>query len=113
LRSSGLPVPHRIETAEVAADVLRNRVRADTGVLVTVPIPAADELSEASIQAALPAALAAAQAAGVTGPAVTPFVLARIEELTTGGSIPANLALAENNARVAAEIAVALSAVAG
>jgi pseudouridine-5'-phosphate glycosidase len=109
LRSSGLPVPHRVETAEVAAAVLRNRVRADTGVLVTAPIPVADELSPDRMQAALTAALAAADAAGVAGPAVTPFVLARIEELTSGDSIPANLALAENNARIAASIAVALA----
>jgi pseudouridine-5'-phosphate glycosidase len=48
--------------------------------------------------------------AGITGPGVTPFVLARIAEATAGRSVPANLALAENNARVAAEIAVAVAA---
>ena len=53
-------------------------------------------------------ALAAADEAGVTGPRVTPFILARIEAETDGESIPANLALAENNAAVAAEVAAAL-----
>jgi pseudouridine-5'-phosphate glycosidase len=107
LRSSGLPVPHRVETARVAADVLRNRVRERTGVLLTVPIPEADELDPVSLSGALAAALAACEAEQITGAAVTPFVLARIERQTAGASVPANLALAENNARVAAAVAVA------
>ena len=109
LRSSGLPVPHRAETARVVADVLRFRIRERTGVLLTVPIPAADELDPVALNHALDAALAACAAEGVTGAAVTPFVLARIERQTAGASVPANLALAENNARVAAAVAVALA----
>lgn len=109
LRSSGLPVPHRVETPRVAADVLRFRTRERTGVLLTVPIPAADELDQATLDAALDAALADCAAEGVTGAAVTPFVLGRIERQTAGASVPANLALAENNARVAAAVAVALA----
>jgi pseudouridylate synthase len=109
LRSSGLPVPHRAETAEVVADVLRLRVRELTGVLLTVPIPAASELDAATLDEALDAALAACAAEGVTGAAVTPYVLARIEQQTAGASVPANLALAENNARVAAAVAAALA----
>ncbi len=108
-RSSGLPVPHRVESAGVVADTLRNRARERTGVLLTVPIPVADEIDAQEIQASLDAALAATAAEGVTGPAVTPFVLARIEQQTDGASIPANLALAENNAAVAAQVAVALA----
>ncbi|HTZ30206.1 MAG TPA: pseudouridine-5'-phosphate glycosidase [Streptosporangiaceae bacterium] len=108
LRSSGLPVPHRVESAGVVADVLRSRMRERTGVLLTVPIPAADELDEAALSGALAAALAACEAEHITGAAVTPFVLARIEEQTAGASVPANLALAENNARVAAAVAAAL-----
>jgi pseudouridine-5'-phosphate glycosidase len=104
-RSSGLPVPHRVEDAATTAKVLYYRARPDTGVLVTVPIPVADELSEVSLSAALDEALAQAAEQQITGPGVTPFVLARIEELTAGQSIPANLALAEHNAAVAAEIA--------
>ena len=60
--------------------------------------------------AVLELALLDCNAAGVTGAAVTPFVLGRIGEATAGRSVPANLALAENNASVAAEIAVAISA---
>jgi len=109
LRSSGLPVPHRVETAQVVADVLRFRTRERTGVLLTVPIPPADELDAAALNQALDAALAACAAEGVAGAAVTPFVLARIERQTAGASVPANLALAENNARVAAAVAAALA----
>jgi pseudouridine-5'-phosphate glycosidase len=108
-RSSGLPVPHRVDVAATVAAVLTSRVRPNTGVLLTVPIPAAAELAAERLDSALQAALVSAAANGITGPAVTPFVLARIEELTAGESIPANLALAENNARIAGEIAVALA----
>ena len=109
LRSSGLRVPHRVETARVVADVLRSRVRARTGVLLTVPIPVAAELDPVAMDATLNAALASCEAENITGAAVTPFVLARIEEQTAGASIPANIALAENNARVAASVAVELA----
>ena len=109
-RSSGLPVPHRVETAAEVAAVLSHRTRPDTGVLLTCPIPEADELDAAELDAALLAALAAAETGGITGAAVTPFVLGRIGAATAGRSVPANLALAEHNAAVAAEVAVALAA---
>jgi pseudouridylate synthase len=110
VRSSGLPVPHVVETAEEVARVLRARSRPRTGVLVTVPIPEADELDRATHDAALTAALQEAQQEGIAGAAVTPFVLERIGRATEGGSVPANLALAESNARVAAQVAAALRA---
>jgi pseudouridine-5'-phosphate glycosidase len=112
-RSSGLPVPHRVESAAEVAAVLAARSRPDTGVLVTAPIPEADELDPAELAAVLSGALADAEAADIVGAAVTPFVLGRIAEATAGRSIPANLALAEHNAAVAGEIAVAVSAAAG
>lgn len=109
VRSSGLPVPYRVETADEVARVLEARIRSRTGVLLAVPIPEADELDSAELAAGMDAALAAAEAAGVTGAAVTPYVLARLEAETDGASVPANLALAEQNARVASEVAVALA----
>ncbi|HEX3617225.1 MAG TPA: pseudouridine-5'-phosphate glycosidase [Solirubrobacteraceae bacterium] len=112
VRSSGLPIPHRVETAREVADVLRRRIRRDTGVLLTVPIPEADELDAGALQAKLEAALAAADANGVTGAAVTPFILGRIEQETAGESIPANVALAVNNAQLAASVATELAAAA-
>ncbi|MEV6266811.1 pseudouridine-5'-phosphate glycosidase [Kribbella sp. NPDC051936] len=108
-RSSGLPVPHRVDDERTVCDVLRFRSRQDTGVLLTVPIPVEDEIPAARIDAQMKAALEAGAQAGITGPAVTPYVLARIEQETDGQSIPANLALARNNAAVAARIAVALA----
>jgi len=110
VRSSGLPVPHVVQTAAEVAQVLRARSRPQTGVLLTVPIPEADELDPVRHDAALTAALRAAADAGISGAAVTPFVLERVGQETGGGSVPANLALAENNARVAAEVATALVA---
>jgi pseudouridylate synthase len=109
-RASGFPVPYRVETAAEVAAVLANRARAEVGVLVAAPIPEADALDQGALDAALDRALLEAGAAGVTGPAVTPFVLARIADATAGRSLPANLALAEHNAAVAAEIAVAVAA---
>jgi pseudouridine-5'-phosphate glycosidase len=108
-RSSGLPVPHRVDDAVAVAEIFRSRSRAASGVLVAVPIPPEFELDPTLIDDALAAALDDAHAAGVVGAAVTPFVLDRIAAATAGGSIPANLALAERNAVVAGEIAVALS----
>jgi pseudouridylate synthase len=104
-RSSGLPIPHRVETTREVVAVLRNRVRPDTGVLLTTPIPDEHELDAVELQTKLEAALAAATAEGLTGAAVTPFVLGRIEQETAGESIPANVALALNNARLAAQVA--------
>ena len=112
VRSSGLPVPHVVQTADEVARVLRSRSREQTGVLLTVPIPEADELDRERHDAALDRRAGGRAHAGITGAAVTPFVLERVGRETDGGSVPANLALAENNARVAAEVAVALSATA-
>lgn len=106
-RSSGLPVPHRVETAAEVAAVLVHGTRQASGVLVGVPIPEADELDPTELDAVLAMALSDAEAAGIVGAAITPFVLERIGVATQGRSVPANLALAENNARVAVAIAAA------
>jgi pseudouridine-5'-phosphate glycosidase len=108
-RSSGLPVPHRVESADEVAAIHRNRSRASRGLLLTVPIPESAALDQTELDAVIERALADCAKAGVTGAAITPFVLARIGEATTGRSVPANLALAENNAAVAADVAVALT----
>ena len=113
VRSSGLPVPHVVQSADEVARVLRFRSRERTGVLLTVPIPEPAALDRERHDAALTAALEAASAAGISGATVTPFVLERVGRETEGGSVPANLALAENNAAVATEVAAALVAVAG
>jgi pseudouridine-5'-phosphate glycosidase len=76
---------------------------------VAAPIPSDAELDPELLDDVLSGALRDCDAAGVTGAAITPFVLERIGRATDGRSIPANLALAEHNAAVAAEIAVALA----
>jgi pseudouridylate synthase len=108
-RSSGLRIPHRVNAAHEVADVYANRSRPTVGVLLTAPIPEADEIDPVGLDAVLRSALVDCEAAGITGAAITPFVLGRIGEATAGRSIPANLALAENNASVAAQVAVAIS----
>lgn len=108
-RSSGLRVPHRVESAAEVAGVLANRSRGDTGVLVAVPIPEADALDADELDAVVAGALQECEQSGTVGAAVTPFVLGRIAAATEGRSVPANLALAEHNAKVATEIAVAIA----
>ncbi len=110
MRTSGLRLRHRVdspqEAAAVAAAVWDLGYRG--GVLVAAPIPEADALTSDLIDAAVASAEEEAVRQGITGPAVTPFVLARVGEATEGRSLPANLALAEHNAAIAASIAEAL-----
>jgi pseudouridine-5'-phosphate glycosidase len=109
-RRSGSPAPRRVEDeAEVAAIARAARaVGYRGGILVAVPVPEADEVPREELEAAIERANAEAAAANIGGPAVTPFVLERIAAATDGRSVPANLALAEQNAAVAARIATAL-----
>ncbi len=110
-RQSGFKVDHRFDTAEEIARVVA--LQADLGmggVLIANPIPEADALDAASIEARIDQAIKAAEAAGVARKELTPFLLKRIFELTDGQSLKANIALVENNAMVGAKIAVALAA---
>ena len=110
-RSSGLKADHRLDTPAAVADLLETQFSLGMGgVLIGNPIPAADEMDPAYIGAMIQQALADADAAGISGKASTPFLLNRIFELTEGKSLVANIALVKNNARLAAEIAVALAA---
>jgi pseudouridylate synthase len=109
VRSSGLPVPHRVETAAEVAAVHANRAREEAGLLLAVPIPEEAALDSAELEDALARALDEADRERITGAAMTPFILGRISEVTEGRSVPANLALAEHNAAVAAEVATAIA----
>jgi pseudouridylate synthase len=108
-RSSGLPVPYRVADAEEVARIFVARSRSQSGMLLTVPVPERDELDADQLDAVLADALADSERSGIVGAAVTPFVLGRIATATEGRSVPANLALAENNAAVAAQVAAAVS----
>jgi pseudouridylate synthase len=110
-RESGLPLAARADTAAEAALVVKTMWDLDLngGALVCVPCPAEAARPAAEMQGAIEHALRDAAEAGVRGNAVTPYLLARMATLTEGHSLSANLALLENNARVAAELAVALA----
>jgi pseudouridine-5'-phosphate glycosidase len=110
-RTSGLPVPHRADTPAEVAAIARAQWESGVGggLLVTCPIPVEHALPPDAMQAAIDQALAEAADAGVSGPALTPFLLARVGELTGGESIAANRALLLHNAAHAAEFARALS----
>ena len=79
------------------------------GMLIANPIPKDDEIPASVMQEHIANALAAASKEGVTGKAVTPFLLSKILKLTDGVSLKSNIALVENNARLAARIAVSLA----
>jgi pseudouridine-5'-phosphate glycosidase len=108
-RSSGLKLTHRVETGDEVAAIFGARSRLNSGILLTAPIPQEFELDVEMLDGVLAQALADCATAGVVGAAITPFVLGRIAEATAGRSIPVNLALAENNASVAADVACAIS----
>jgi pseudouridine-5'-phosphate glycosidase len=110
-RSSGLPVDVSVATPVDAARIIAaaQRIGAKHGVLITVPVPAADELPAAKVELAIQQAIREAAEQDVHGKRVTPFLLKRVAELTGGASKRANIALLINNARVAGQIAVALT----
>ena len=112
--SSEIDVPLRLDSAAEIADfeLTRRRLGVSGGVLVVNPVPTEVEIPADEIGVHILAAQADADAAGVHGKDVTPFLLARILELTAGRSLVTNIALVEHNARLAAEIAVALRAAA-
>ena len=109
-RSSGLPVDVRADMPEEVAALFRAQraLELPCGMLVTVPVPEEYELPTDQMEAAIAQALGEAEAQGIKGKALTPFLLTRISELTGEASLRANLALLENNAKIATQIAVAL-----
>jgi pseudouridine-5'-phosphate glycosidase len=111
VRETHHPVDVAVSTPEEAAAVAAARFASGLpgAVLVTVPVPAADELAREELDRALDRALAAAEAEGVRGRALTPFLLEAVEKATGGRSLQANVALLRNNAAVGARLALALA----
>ncbi|MDF0594933.1 pseudouridine-5'-phosphate glycosidase [Psychromarinibacter halotolerans] len=111
-RSSGLTAPLRLDSAAAiaAAQLARTDLGLTGGQLIANPIPVADEIPAAEMAKAITQATAEADAQGVSGKAVTPFLLDRIFHITEGRSLVANIALVRNNARLAAEIAKEITA---
>ena len=109
-RESGLKLEARADTPEQAAAIVRAMWGLDFpgGALVCVPVPEQAARPRADMERAIGQALNDAAAAGIKGKALTPYLLSRVAELTHGESLAANLALLENNAKVAARVAVAI-----
>jgi pseudouridylate synthase len=110
-RSSGLSVDVRVDNAGAVVGLFK--AQQDLGVvgslLVTVPVPEEFEVPQKTIERVLSEALTEATRLGIGGRELTPFLLARMGEESDGATLRANVALLENNARVAANIAKALS----
>jgi pseudouridine-5'-phosphate glycosidase len=112
VRDSGFALEQRLDDAEAVARLMHAQwsLGLKGGLVVANPIPAEHEMPRARIEAAIEQALAQARAQGIHGKASTPFLLARVAELTGGDSLAANIALVLNNARLAAQVAVAYAA---
>ncbi len=110
-RRSGLAVDVRADSPEEVAliAVARLALRLEGATLVCVPVPESAEIPADSLREVLDEALAEAEKRNVSGRELTPFLLSRMAERSDGATLRANIALLENNARVAAEIALALT----
>ncbi len=110
-RTSGLKAPLRLNSASEIARFQHQRQNLGItgGMLITNPIPQDAEIPQAEMNGYIERALREARESGVKGKAVTPWLLSRLVEITHGKSLIANIALVENNARVAASIAVAMA----
>jgi pseudouridine-5'-phosphate glycosidase len=109
VRSSGLPLAHRVDDALAAARVAREQLARGAGIVIAVPIAERDALDRREAEAEVARALVAAERKGIRGAALTPFLLAQLSDATGGRSLAANLSLLRGNARIAAQIALALS----
>ncbi|CAA0805834.1 indigoidine synthase A family protein [Striga hermonthica] len=108
---SGCKAPARLDSPEDFARLIDTNInlKLGSGILIAVPIPSEHSASGNIIESAIQTALNEAREQNITGSAETPFLLARVNELTGGASLLSNIALVKNNARVGAQIAVCLS----
>ena len=109
-RASGLRVDVRADDAETVADIFhaQRSLGIESALLLGVPVPAKFEVPAEELQVVLTTALEDAEWKGITGPELTPFLLRQMAERSGGATLRANIALLENNARVAAAIASAI-----
>ena len=112
-RSAGIVAPSSVADVAAAARLVEMHLALGLGggILVCVPVPEADALADASAREAVDHAVAEASEAGVAGPALTPWLLARIAVLTDGASVRANTSLIVNDAHIAGELAARLAIV--
>ena len=109
-RSSGLDVDERVETATEVVQIAsaRDELSLKNSILVTVPVPPRFEIERNELESILADALKLADENGIRGKEITPFLLAQMSEHSGGRTLDANIALLENNASIAAQIASAL-----
>jgi pseudouridylate synthase len=115
-RQSGLPLVHRVEDVSAAAQLLhthRDKLGQPGAVLLCVPPPPEVALDGRALETALQTAQVEAERRGISGQELTPFLLRALAEGSSGQTVRANLALLEQNARVAAELAVAYAQASG
>ncbi|HEY1327259.1 MAG TPA: pseudouridine-5'-phosphate glycosidase [Casimicrobiaceae bacterium] len=114
VRDSGLALDARVDEPHEIARIMKAKwdLGLNGGVVVANPIPERFALPRERVDRAIDQALDQARASGVTGKAVTPFLLARVNELTGGDSLAANIELVLDNARLAARVAAAYCAMA-
>jgi pseudouridine-5'-phosphate glycosidase len=110
-RKSNLFVDERIENAKEAAKIIRARdeLNLKNAVLLTVPVPAEFEIESSVLEEILAESLRLAGEQNVSGKEITPFLLSQMSEKSAGRTLAANIALLENNAKIAALVAVELS----
>ncbi len=109
--ASDFDVDERVDSALDVSKIAdaRRELGLNSALLVTVPVPAEYEVGLSEVEALIDAALSAADSQGITGKRLTPFLLNELSQKSGGKTLAANVALLENNASVAAEIAVALN----
>ncbi len=109
-RESGCPAPLRLDSIPEIAQLIQahRRLGFTGGISVACPIPTEAEIPADRLQPLIDAALEDASRQGISGKAITPFLLDRVKTLSAGASLAANIALIKNNARIAAKIAAAI-----
>jgi len=110
-RQSGLFVDEKVENAEEVAKIVRSRdeLKLQSSILLTVPVPVEFEIDSHELEKILAEALKSADENRISGKEITPFLLGQMSEKSAGKTLAANIALLENNAKIAAQIAVELS----
>lgn len=108
-RTSGLKVDYQVDSPEMLAKILKTQhdLGLHGGILVTNPIPEQYSMDADAINAVIDQAIAEAQEKGIHGKETTPFLLAKVKEITGGDSLEANIQLMFNNAKLAAQTAAA------
>jgi len=107
-RTSNLPIDERVETPEEVVAVIKARddLNLPGAILLTVPVPAEFEIERAELEKILAEALKLAEENKIGGKEITPFLLSEMSKRSAGKTLAANIALLENNARIAAQVAM-------